>query len=291
MKESQRIQKVLAAAGHGSRRACEALVVEGRVQVNGRVVRDLPVLVDPATDDIRVDGRKLKTQRLVYYLVNKPKGVLCTNDDPAGRLRAVDLLKGVRERVYPVGRLDAGSTGLLLMTNDGDLAEHLTHPRFGIEKTYHATVRGRISDADVQKLKNGVWMSGRRARAAWIAVLHRGHDESILEIRLREGRNGQVRPMLAALGHKVSQLRRTRIGKLTLTGLGPGQFRALDSKELVLLRKLSTRQTTRGLDHMSQIRRDIQSERELARKSRSTTPSKLVGKQRSPDGGENAISP
>lgn len=243
MNKSQRIQKVLAAAGYGSRRGCEEMVLEGRVQVNGRLVRTLPVLVDPSQDDIRVDGRRLKRERTVYYLLHKPKGVLCTNDDPAGRMRAVDLLRGVKERVYPVGRLDASSTGLLLMTNDGELAEHLTHPRYGIEKTYHATVAGRISLEEVEKLKKGVGAAEGGMRQARIQVLHRGRDESVLEIRLREGRNRQVRTMLAALGHKVQQLRRTRIGNLSLRGLAPGQFRPLDKKELSMLRKRVARDT------------------------------------------------
>lgn len=244
----RRIQKILAAAGYGSRRACEDMVRAGLVQVDGKIVRNLPVLVDPAVADIRIEGRRLRKARLVYYLLHKPKGVLCTNLDPAGRVRAVDLLKGVRQRVYPVGRLDFTSTGLLLMTNDGELAERLTHPRYGIEKTYQATVAGRITESALAKLKRGVWLAEAKTQPARVKVLRRGHRESILEIRLREGRNRHIRRVLARLGHKVLKLKRTRVGTLDLRGLGPGAFRMLRPKEVAGLRQLlsSEGRKTRG---------------------------------------------
>ncbi len=237
-KGAERIQKVLAAAGYGSRRGCEDLVRQGHVQVNGTFVRKLPVLVDPAADDIRVDGRRFKKAKLVYYLLHKPKGVLCTNSDPAGRVRAVDLLRGVRQRVYPVGRLDASSTGLLLMTNDGELADLLTHPRYGIEKTYQATVAGRISGTTIEKLKKGVWLAEAKTQPGRVKVLRRGRENSILEIKIREGRNRHIRRVLARLGHKVVRLKRTRIGRLGMRGLGLGSFRLLTSQEVAALRKL-----------------------------------------------------
>ncbi len=237
-KGTERIQKVLAAAGYGSRRACEDLVREGHVQVNGTYVRKLPVLVDPEADDIRIDGRRLKKAKLVYYLLHKPKGVLCTNSDPAGRMRAIDLLRGVRQRVYPVGRLDASSTGLLLMTNDGELADLLTHPRYGIEKTYQATVAGRISTAAIEKFKKGVWLAEAKTQPGRVKVLRRGREDSILEIKIREGRNRHIRRVLARLGHKVLRLKRTRIGRLGMRGLGLGSFRLLTSQEVQALRKL-----------------------------------------------------
>ena len=212
---------------------------EGHVQVNGTYVRKLPVLVDPAADDIRVDGRRFKKARLVYYLLHKPKGVLCTNSDPAGRMRAVDLLRGVRQRVYPVGRLDASSTGLLLMTNDGELADLLTHPRYGIEKTYQATVAGRISTATIEKLKKGVWLAESKTQPARVTILRRGRENSILEIKIREGRNRHIRRVLARLGHKVVRLKRTRIGRLGIRGLGPGSFRPLTNQEVQALRKFA----------------------------------------------------
>lgn len=244
--KAQRIQKVLAAAGYGSRRACEALVLEGHVQVNGQQINELPLLVDPAVDDIRIDGRRYKTARRVYFLLHKPKGVLCTNQDPAGRVRAIDLLPGVKQRVYPVGRLDASSTGLLLMTNDGELAEYLTHPRYGIEKTYEATVAGHISTEMTEKLKTGVWLAEGKTQAARVKILHRGRQHSSLEIKLREGRNRQVRRMLARLGHKILKLKRTRIGRLSIKGLSPGSFRALSRAEIDMLRQYCRRQARKA---------------------------------------------
>lgn len=233
----QRLQKVLAAAGWGSRRACEDIIRDGRVTINGRVRNRLPVLVDPSRDEVRVDNQAVRSQRLVYFLVNKPKGVVCTNSDPSGRVRAVDLLGRIKERVYPVGRLDASSTGLLLMTNDGELAEHLMHPRYGIERTYIADVRGWIGPPTIEKLKKGIWMSGGRTQPARVKILHRGRQESQLEITLREGRNREVRRMLAALGHRVVKLKRIRLGPLQIRGLGVGKVRALSPQEVRALKR------------------------------------------------------
>ncbi len=241
----QRIQKILAAAGYGSRRACEELVLAGLVEVNGEVRDELPVLVDPRTDDIRIEGRRLKRERLAYFLLNKPKGVLCTNNDPDGRRVAGDLLVGVRERVYPVGRLDADSTGLLLMTNDGEMANRLTHPRYGVEKTYVASIRGRLNSENSEKLRKGIWLSEGKATTAAIRILHNGRERSTLEIRLREGRNRQIRRMLARLGHKIISLRRTRIGPLNVKGLGAGRFRPLTPAEIGILKRLGTGRSER----------------------------------------------
>ncbi len=235
----ERIQKVLAAAGYGSRRACEDLVREGRVQLNGTVVDALPVLVDPQVDRLHVDHRPCRSAKRVYFLLHKPKGVVCTNRDPAGRVRAADLLRGVREQVYPVGRLDMNSTGLLLMTNDGALAERLTHPRYGIEKTYAATVAGRVGTEELQRLRQGIYLSEGKTKPAGITVVHRGRDQTQLEIKLREGRNRQIRRMLARLGHRVLNLKRTHIGRLSVRGLGPGNFRPLHSTEIRMLHKVS----------------------------------------------------
>jgi 23S rRNA pseudouridine2605 synthase len=234
------LQKVLAAAGWGSRRGCEEIIREGRVTVNGEVRDELPVLVEPSADKIRVDGQAVRSQRLVYFLLNKPKGVLCTNSDPAGRVRAVDLLTRVKERVYPVGRLDSSSTGLLLMTNDGELAERLMHPRYGVERTYVADVQGKVGPAAVQKLRKGIWMSGGRTQPAKVKILHSGRQDSRLEITLREGRNREVRRMLAALGHRVRKLKRIRLGPLTIRGLGVGKFRALQRQEVQALRRIAS---------------------------------------------------
>lgn len=237
--QKERIQKVLAAAGYGSRRACEDLVREGRVQVNGQVRSELPILVDPAVDAIRVSGSRVRRARLEYFILHKPRGVLCTHSDPAGRPRAIDLLQGVRTRVFPVGRLDEDSTGLLLMTNDGELAERLTHPRYGIRKTYEAVVQGRLTPAEIEQLQRGVWLAEGKARTAGLKLLHNGRERSVIEITLQEGRNRQVRRMLARVGHKVLALKRTRLGNLRLRGLGPGRFRALTWTEQQHLHKLA----------------------------------------------------
>jgi len=244
---SERLQKVLAAAGWGSRRACEELILSGRVRVNNRWVNTLPVLVDPEADEIFVDNRPVRSERKVYYILNKPKGVFCTQNDPAGRTRAADLLRGVRERVYPVGRLDADSRGLLLMTNDGELAAVLTHPRYGVPKTYRAWTSGRIPSADIERLQQGIWLSAGKTRPARVQLIHTSADRSVLEITLHEGRNRQVRRMLAKLGHPVRELTRIRIGPLSLRGLGPGQFRALGRTEVEALRRQAARAARRAV--------------------------------------------
>ncbi|MBN2582176.1 MAG: rRNA pseudouridine synthase [Planctomycetes bacterium] len=234
----ERLHKILAHAGYGSRRACEELVEAGRVTVNGRTVT-LGDKAEAGSDDIRVDGRRIRAEQKVYFLLNKPKNIICTNSDPYGRRKVTDLLADVRQRVYPVGRLDADSRGLLIMTNDGDLAARLTHPRYEVPKTYEVEVKGEISGEDIQKLVSGVWLSEGRTRRSQLRLLHRGKDHSRLEITLREGRNRQVRRMLAHLDHKVKGLTRTRIGPLTLKGLGPGKYRPLTDSEVRSLVRLS----------------------------------------------------
>lgn len=235
---AERLQKVLATAGLGSRRACEEIILDGRVCVNGRRVNELPVLVDPKSDKITVDGRRISLEQKVTYILNKPKGVLATQKDPRGRKRAVDLMEGVSERVYPVGRLDADSQGLLLMTNDGDLAAKLTHPRYGVPKTYRARVRGRVGDGVLGKLRQGIWLSEGKTQPARVTLVYKGREYSIVEITLREGRNRQVRRMLAQLGHPVRELTRIRVGKLSIRGLGVGKYRKLNKRELDDLGKL-----------------------------------------------------
>ncbi len=215
------------------------MILAGRVKVNEHVVDTLPVLADPRQDVIRVDGRRIRTERTVYYLLNKPSGVVCTQRDPSGRTKATDLLVGVKERVFPVGRLDADSTGLLLMTNDGELAQRLTHPRYGMPKTYRAEVGGRIEPADVEKLRKGIWLSEGKTGPARVRIVRRGHRQSLLEMTLREGRNRQVRRMLARLGHPVRRLSRTRMGRLSIHGLGAGKYRPLSREEVAYLQAIS----------------------------------------------------
>ena len=236
-----RIQKVLAEAGVASRRAIERMVLEGRISINGSYVSELPCFVDPASDVVRVDGRGVsfrRPQRKVYYLLNKPRGVVCTQDNQGDdRPRAVDLVPPVKERIYCIGRLDAESTGAIILTNDGELTEYLTHPRYGVVKTYVVEVDGRLSGGEIEKLKAGVYVDGKQTRAAGIKVLHRGAKRSLLEFRIREGRNREIRRMLAQLGVKVRGLKRTAIGPLTATGLKVGRFRRLVAAEVARLRR------------------------------------------------------
>lgn len=245
----ERIQKVLAAAGVASRRAIEEMVLQARIAVNGEIVTSLPVMVDPHKDRITVDDEPVRVSNRIdaeriYLLMNKPKGVYTTNVAQGEQTRAIDLLpKGFPYRVYPVGRLDAESTGLLLLTNDGELTNKLTHPKFGITKTYRATVDGFVKPEDVQELEQGIWLSdpkrggGFKTGRSRIKIINRGRDRSVLEITLRESRNHLVRRMLARIGHKVRELTRIKMGPLELKGLERGEFRELNPKELRELRR------------------------------------------------------
>lgn len=212
-----RLQKILSQAGVASRRAAEKLMAEGRVSVNGHTIFELGSKADPARDDIRVDGRRIKSsERPRYILLNKPRGYVTTRSDEKRRKTVIDLLEGVREYVYPVGRLDYETEGLLLLTNDGELAAQLTHPRHGIERTYEARVAGMPDERAVEKLRRGIPLDGRRTLPAEVALVNRDRHDSdgVVLITIREGRNRQVRRMLEAVGHPVSRLRRTRFGPI-----------------------------------------------------------------------------
>jgi 23S rRNA pseudouridine2605 synthase len=236
----QRLQKVLAAAGVDSRRKCEELILSGAVCVNGNVVDTLPAFVDHEKDIITVNDKKIRPERKVYFLLNKPKGVVCTNSDPQGRKKTIDIIKA-QQRIFCVGRLDADTTGLIVLTNDSELTNKLTHPRYGLAKTYAVVVKGEIDGAAVEKLKGGVWLSQGKTGRASVKILKRSYRESLLEITIREGLNRQVRRMLAKVGLSVKTLKRTRIGKLDARGLGVGKFRELTADELAYLRKATSR--------------------------------------------------
>jgi len=229
----------MASAGVASRRECEELILQGSVRVNGRVVDQLPAFADPDTDVITVDGRRLGKSEHVYFLLNKPKGVICTSDDPQGRPKAVDLVPGGK-RVFCVGRLDADTTGLIILTNDAELTNLLTHPKYKVPKTYVAKVAGRIDDKTLASLRKGVWLAEGRTGAARIKVLKRGHNDSLVEITIQQGLNRQVRRMLAKVGLPVQSLKRTRIGSLTVEGIGVGKFRPLSRAEVASLRRAAT---------------------------------------------------
>jgi 23S rRNA pseudouridine2605 synthase len=232
----QRLQRVLAAAGVASRRQCEALILEGVVRVNRQVVDQLPAFVDPDKDLITVNNQRIKQQERVYYLLNKPKGVICTNADPRGRKRAVDLVPS-KQRVFCAGRLDTDTTGLIIITNDNMLTNRLTHPRYGLTKRYVVTVKGAIDQKQIERLKRGVWLSEGQASASMVKVLKRGPEQSTLQISLKQGLNRQIRRMLAGVGLNVKDLKRTRIGRLDIRGLGLGRYRTLTQKEIEYLKK------------------------------------------------------
>ena len=244
-----RLQKVLADAGVASRRACEVLIESGQVTVNGELVDTLPAWVDPQQDRIVAEGRVLgRSRRNIYVMLFKPRGTVCTNSDPEGRRRAIDLVAHPeRPRLYPVGRLDVDSSGLVLLTNDGELSNRLTHPRYGVHKGYEVTVGGRLTEADVERLQSGIFLSDRSRRSASrtsrsrLNILKRDRDRTRLYMELREGRNRQIRRMLANLGFPVKKLRRTRMGPLALKGLSPGGWRELSAGELSSLRKAAYR--------------------------------------------------
>ncbi len=232
----QRLQKVLAAAGVDSRRKCEELILDGAVCVNRKVVDKLPAFVDPQKDIITVNGKKIRAARKVYFLLNKPKGVICTNRDPQGRKKAIDLVRTV-ERIFCAGRLDADTTGLIILTNDSKLVNRLTHPKYGLAKTYVVRIKGEIAGEQIEKLKKGIWLAQGKTGRASVKILKRGHKESLVEVTIRQGLNRQVRRMLAKVGLPVKSLTRTRIGKLTSRGLGVGKFRALTKAEVAYLNK------------------------------------------------------
>lgn len=212
------------------------MILEGAVRVNRKVVDTLPVFVDPEKDVITVNGRRIQAARKVYFLLNKPKGVICTNSDPEGRKRAIDLVR-TDERVFCVGRLDADTTGLIIVTNDSELTNKLTHPRYGLSKKYVVKVKGEISGDAVEKLKKGVWLAEGKTGHAAIKVLKRNYKESLIEITLQQGLNRQIRRMLARVGVRVKSLKRAQIGRLTAKGLGVGQSRRLSEAEVRSLRR------------------------------------------------------
>lgn len=238
----QRLNKYLAHAGVGSRRHCEELVRAGRVSIDGQVVRELGTHVED-DQQVCVDGQPLHSERLVYWLVHKPRGHLCTNHDPAGRPLAIDLVPHVPQRVYTVGRLDEASEGLLLLTNDGDLAFRLTHPRYGVPKTYLVQVAGHPSADDLHRLTEGVWISAGRVRAKYARRLKRQGDSTWLRIVLCEGKNREIRRMLAKLGHKVLRLRRIALGPVQLDRLPKGKARRLNMAEVQALRYAATKRS------------------------------------------------
>ena len=262
----QRLQKVLAAAGIASRRQCEQLILEGRVEVDHQVVTKLGTKVDLQSQSVLVDGVPLAESEQVYYMINKPKGVVCTHRDPSGRLRIIDLVPDETVRMFSVGRLDRESEGLILLTNDGGLAQQLAHPRYGVEKTYHVQVAGLTERGVLQRLRDGVQLAEGKVAVASVRMKRTLKQSTILEIKLREGKNREIRRTLAALGHKVQRLKRVGLGPLKLGNLPQGESRMLEHHELLAIRRLLA-----GNDGPSRSRRDNQAKKKTGQRLKKKT--------------------
>lgn len=240
----ERLQKVLARAGFGSRRACEEMILQGEVLVDGRLVTQPGTRVDPARQQIRCQGRPVRLPPPVTVALNKPRKVISSTRDDRGRRTVLDLVR-TRERLYPVGRLDHDSEGLLLLTNDGELCHLLTHPRYRVEKRYHVLLRGDLSPQVKEKIERGVWLSEGKTAPCRIRIEKRLSGKTVLEISIREGMNREVRRIFAKFGRKVLRLTRVGIGPLSLGGLPKGRWRLLRREEVEALRRAALAQ--RGL--------------------------------------------
>jgi 23S rRNA pseudouridine2605 synthase len=233
----ERLQKIISAAGVASRRAAEAIILEGRVRVNGKVVSELGSKADPGKDHIKVDGKLINPrQPQTYIMLNKPPGYVTTMSDPEKRPTVQDLLKGVRIRVYPVGRLDYNTEGMLLLTNDGDFAHLITHPSHKLPKTYLVKVKGQLDDETLEKLAKGVYLDDGKTAPAKVRKVRKEEANSWIEIAIHEGRKRQVRRMMDRVGHSVIRLKRVKIGPLSLGDLPVGAYRHLISDEVKTLR-------------------------------------------------------
>jgi len=247
-----RLAKYIAQAGITSRRKAEELIAQGRVMVNGVVIREQGVQVEPEKDEIKVDGTAVARERPVYLLLNKPLGVICSLDDPQGRPTVAELVSKIDTRVFPVGRLDYDSEGLLLMTNDGDFANLITHPRYGIKKRYRVRVKGCVSREALQRLRTGVNLEDGPTLPAGVKILESSADSSLLEVELGEGKKREVRRMCAAVGYPVLHLQRTALSFLSLQGVAPGKFRYLTPGEVKRLKKEAAANRSQSHDHLEQ---------------------------------------
>lgn len=238
----ERLQKFLAEAGVASRRKAEELIAQGKVKVNGKVVTEMGMKIDPAKDEVTYLDKKVTTKntKMVYLMLYKPEGYVTTAKEQFGRPAVMDLVKGVKERIFPVGRLDYDTSGLLLLTNDGDLTYKLTHPKHDVDKTYVAKLYGVPDEGALQKFRRGVVIDGKRTKPAKIQIIDKDKDGRFCtaEIIIHEGRNRQVRKMCEAIKHPVAQLKRVATGELKLGDLQKGKYRHLTEKEVKYLKKL-----------------------------------------------------
>ena len=271
-----RLQKLIASSGLASRRKAEEMIAAGLVTVNGRVVREFGTRVNPERDHVKVNGRHLQAvQPYVYLILNKPRNVMSTLDDPGGRPTVKQLLPGVSVRVFPVGRLDFDSEGLMLLTNHGDLAQALLHPRNHVPKTYLIKVKGVLTDEEIKPLERGVKLEDGVTSPATVKKVRKAAQNSWLEITIHEGRKHQVKRMLESVGHPVLKLMRVRFGPLTLGDLAPGEYRYLTDREANALRELVRDRAARG------VRLEASKPKTSSRSSRLTTHPSRVSTRRS----------
>ncbi|HET6675599.1 MAG TPA: pseudouridine synthase [Nitrospiraceae bacterium] len=242
-----RLQKLIAGTGLASRRKAEEMIAAGRVTVNGRIVRELGTKVDADKDHVKVDGRHIRSaQPYVYIILHKPKNVMSTLHDPEGRPTVKDFLPGVTVRVFPVGRLDFDSEGLMLLTNNGELAQTLLHPKYHVPKTYLVKVKGVLKEEEIQALETGVQLDDGVTAPAHIKKIRKAESNSWVEITIHEGRKHQVKRMLEAVGHPVLKLVRIRMGSLVLGHMAPGEYRFLADREANALRDLAKKRMSEG---------------------------------------------
>ena len=227
----ERLHKVLAHAGFGSRRSCEEMILAGEVMVDGKPVEELGVKVDPAKQKIVCQGRPVQAEAPIVIAVNKPRGYVSTTRDEHGRKKVTDLVP-FKMRLYPAGRLDADSQGLIILTNDGGLCDRLTHPRYGVNKTYHVVVRGYLKGEVMDRIRKGVWLSEGKTSPAKLRMIQRNRDRTVVEVTLSEGRNREVRRIFARFGLKVRRLKRIRVGGFSLGRLKEGEWRQLVPRDL-----------------------------------------------------------
>ncbi|RAK11079.1 ribosomal large subunit pseudouridine synthase B [Halanaerobium saccharolyticum] len=234
----ERLQKVMAHAGVASRRKSEEIIAEGRVKVNGEIVEEMGFKVDPEEDEIVVDGEVISEEKKRYILLNKPEGYITTVSDPEGRPTVMDLIPDLKQRLYPAGRLDYDSSGLLLMTNDGDLTYKLTHPKKEVDKKYRVLVQGKLSQEEFEKFEAGMIIDGQKTAPAKISNVNYKDEQTQFEIVIHEGRNRQVRRMVKIVGFSVISLKRIAFAFLTLKGVKEGEFRYLSDQEVNKLKNI-----------------------------------------------------
>lgn len=277
-----RLQKYLASAGKGSRRACEEMILEGRVAVDGSPVLELGTSVDPDVQKVTLDGNRVRPPGKAYYLINKPVGVVCSNRaDRTGRPLLKDLIPAAGVRLFSVGRLDVDSKGAIILTNDGDFANRVSHPRYDVSKTYRVRVAGEVSEEMLEKLRSGVWLSEGKTSPAVVNVMRSSRQETLLRITLSEGKNRIIRRILARLRLKVTELERTHIGPIPLGRLKAGQYRKLNATEVKKL-LVESGDTSTAMRRRDKPRREAQaprrqktsSQKSRSLKSRSQKPRK-----------------